>query len=570
MKNRPIYRSWLYPTLLMLSLPFNAQALDAEDVVRLHASGYNDDQINEVLSATQAEFMLTAREVVYLSQSGISDLVVQNMLVALPLQPVSADATVQAEPVRMLFTEEDLQLLAENRIAEPVIVTFIETRDMAFALDTERLTSLRQSGLGLEALQVLVEKSAAGLPVPLAPPPEQVVAGSGSSAPYFYGNSGNSFTSYAAPSAGSYYGTSYGPYTSSNYGSNYNSYYDPYYGTNFSASYYGSPFLFFQSRTFYPWHGYSGFSPSYVTYYPYGYGSYWSSGYGSHDLFCPRSPHHHGGGRDYHHSNWGGHHGDRDHHEGNHHDDHDGDRDHDDDRDGRGLQAGTNPRNVNSDAPQPGRGIGNNNTGGNPRPVAVTNQPIGVRGIVINRDNRNFGAGTRSSAVTSPGNGARVAHVNTNGIFSGTAAGSTAIAGNSRPNTPGNYSGIFNGTRPAVESGNDSRGGTANFSGIFNGSRPQQPAPKFVPSAPNEGTAGNVAIKPVPVIRQAQIEPAQHGGPAIAAGRQQQTVVAVQPNAIAQKPTPEPESNAREGTRRAKNDAEPAINRSLGRGEKQR
>lgn len=329
-------RLWLLPVMFSLWLSDSAFALGTEDVVRLHASGYTDDEINEVLSATQSEFLLSARDVVYLSQSGVGDPVVQNMLVALPLQPVNDDATAEAKPVRLLFTQEDLQLLAENHIPDPVVVTFIESRDMAFTLDTARLTALRDSGLGLDALQVLVEKSAANVSVPLAPPPAPpVVAGGGDSPSYFYGRSGNSLTSYSAPSYGTYYDV---------------------------------PSVYMQNTTFYPWYGYEfapqygygygfgsgfrgsgfGFVPQYVSYYPYA----WTGFYG-HSFYCPRDRHHYDGGYVA-----GGHHGRDDHgNHGNGH--HQRDQDNDDHGQGRIFVARNRPASPNP-APRTGYYFGGN------------------------------------------------------------------------------------------------------------------------------------------------------------------------------------------------------------------
>ncbi len=347
MKTRLIPDLWLFPVLFSLWLPGIVLALGTEDVVRLHASGYTDDEINEVLSATRAEFLLSARDVVYLSQSGVSDPIVQGMLVALPMQPVNGDATLAAEPVRLLFTQEDLQLLAVNQISEPVVVTFIETRDMAFTLDTERLTALRQSGLGLDALQVLVEKSAANVSVPLAPP---VVAGTGEPAPYFYGRSGRE------------------PIT----------YIDPY-----AVTYVGTPTVYLQGGMFSPWYGYDyypGFAPQYVSYYSYPY--QWSGFYG-HSFYCPRD--HHGGH---------GHHDWNDHGWNRHDRDHDGNDNHhdnDNDNDGRGGNF------VFGGKPDGGGRGGNGVVGGKPN-----NSPPGRVNAI------HFGADTaRNNAAIFVGNGSR-------------------------------------------------------------------------------------------------------------------------------------------------------------------
>lgn len=364
-------RLWLLPVLFSLWPPDTVMALNTEDVVRLHASGYSDDQINEVLAATQSEFLLSARDVVYLTQSGVSDPIVQNMLVALPLQPVNGDATLEAEPVRLMFSQEDLQLLAENHVSEPVVVTFIETRDMAFTLDTQRLTSLRQSGLGLDALQILVEKSAAGLPVPLAPAPAPLVAGTSDSSAYFYGRSGYSLTSY---------------------------------GDSYSGSHYGSPAVYIQSRTIYPWYGYSGFTPNYVTYYP-----YWWYGYGVHTVYCPHGRHHHGGGG-YHH----GGHGPGGNHGNGHHNDGDGK--------GGNYQAGSNPGGT-----KPGRGTGYYNGGDS------GNNTVGVF----------FGTGTKSGSGTG--------HYNTGKPYG--------------PGTAGVYNNT--GTKPIVSAGSGDKGTGSKSSGSY-------------------------------------------------------------------------------------------------------
>jgi hypothetical protein len=183
--------SWLSRGALAwaLSLPGAAAAVTPEDVVRLEAGGYRDEDIIEVLVATRSEFLLSARDVVYLSRAGVGAAVIAHMLVALPLQEDGSGA-----PVRLKFMHEDLALLAQNLVAEPVIVTFIETREIAFVLDTARLTALRNAGLGLDALQRLVEKSAAAVTLPplAAPEPAPVLTSGAGAAPYFFGRSGTS------------------------------------------------------------------------------------------------------------------------------------------------------------------------------------------------------------------------------------------------------------------------------------------------------------------------------------------------------------------------------------------
>jgi hypothetical protein len=251
-------RSFLSSLMVWLSLglPGDVLALAAEDVVRLHASGFREEEILEVLAATQSEFMLSARDLVYLSRSGVSDAVVQNMLVALPLQPVAGADPRDAEPLRLMFTREDLDLLVQNQVSEPVMVTFIDTRDMAFTLDVGVLTALRQSGLGLDALQLLVEKSAAGLPVPMALPPVYASTTGSSGGAYLFGRSGY----------GSYHDIDYSPI----------------------------PYATFYTSTIYPWHwGFSGYRPFYATYFP-----AWGWGYRWHSFYCPRGRHHHGHGHD--------------------------------------------------------------------------------------------------------------------------------------------------------------------------------------------------------------------------------------------------------------------------------
>ncbi|MBI1731575.1 MAG: hypothetical protein HYR49_02240 [Gammaproteobacteria bacterium] len=270
---RSLLPGCLVPLTLALALwlPGAALALSTEDVVRLHASGYPDERILEVLAATQSEFLLSAREVVYLAQSGVGNAVIQSMLAALPQQLVIEAGTSTSEPVRPKIMLEDIELLAQNQVPEPVILTFIETRDLAFSLDTERLTALRQSGLGLDALQLLVEKSAANVQVPLAPPPA-TVAYTGGANTYFFGRSGYSTSfddDFQSPS----------PYVSIQ-----------------SVAFYPWQWGYTSVHPFYPWHwGYTGFRPFYTTFYP-----IWGYGYFGHSFFCPRGPHHHGHGHHHH------------------------------------------------------------------------------------------------------------------------------------------------------------------------------------------------------------------------------------------------------------------------------
>lgn len=317
MKTRP--NNWIVSLPLLLTMWWSAgvPALEAEDVVRLDASGYSDEDILEVIAATQSEFLLSARDVVYLTQSRVADDVIQNMLVALPVDPDSAGG---ADPVRLKFMAEDLHLLAQNNVADAVIVTFIETREMAFTLDTNRLTALRDAGLGLDALQLLVEKSAAATPAaPFAPPaPAPVLAtGSGdygnsygysSGTPgYFFGNSGNTYSTYQ-PVQQVQYQDFYYPQPSVLIRT---SVFSPWYLQAYSyrphQHYYGYPSYYSPVRPYYPGYAYT---------YPYGYPY---GGYGYHDFHCPRGPHSHGRGWDR----------DRDR-------DRDHDRDHDRDRDNDG------------------------------------------------------------------------------------------------------------------------------------------------------------------------------------------------------------------------------------------
>lgn len=292
-----------FPMLFALWLPSPAMALVAEDMVRLRASGYGDEDLLEMIAATRSEFTLSAPEVVYLYQAGVSAIVLQAMLRALPRDPAAGDA---AQPAPLQFMVEDLELLVQNQVPESVVVTFIESRDMAFALDTVQLTALRNAGMGLDALQLLVEKNAAATPVPLAPPT------------YFYGRSGNTYSTYQVT-----YQDFHSPPPSVIIRS---SIFDPWYAQGYHSDYYG--------------YGY-GYRPYVTYYYPryayghrhgYGFGyPYWWAGY--HDFQCPRGPHHHG------------HHRDRVH-------DRKHDRNHD--QDGVNFHAGTRPDrdrgNSNSDA----------------------------------------------------------------------------------------------------------------------------------------------------------------------------------------------------------------------------
>ncbi len=75
-----------------------------------------------------------------------------------------------AVPVFMLYigiayaghvnvTLDDLLLLAESRVSDKTILTFIETREIAFTVSEEEIVKLRESGLSEEAIQYLLAKS---------------------------------------------------------------------------------------------------------------------------------------------------------------------------------------------------------------------------------------------------------------------------------------------------------------------------------------------------------------------------------------------------------------------------
>lgn len=137
--------------------PRVASGLSIYDVIMLTQNRYEAENIVDIILTTGSAFTLTATDVVYLKTTGINDSVVQAMLVAVPpteSQEAETDSTGNMDWLNV--TLEDLVMLADSEVSEPVILTFIRTRKRAFTMGASEIVKLYEAGLSDTAIQYLL------------------------------------------------------------------------------------------------------------------------------------------------------------------------------------------------------------------------------------------------------------------------------------------------------------------------------------------------------------------------------------------------------------------------------
>jgi hypothetical protein len=166
-----------------LAVPQAASALSVYDVIMMSRNGYEAGTIIRLINDTGSAFALEAMDAVRLKDAGVSDEVVAAMFAAVPA--AAGDANTEggtAMDTPTPATLSDLLLLAEGRISENVIIAFLDSRGISFKPDTAAVKRLRDAGLGENALNHLVTRTAvwpvpdpqytapAEPPVPASPP----------------------------------------------------------------------------------------------------------------------------------------------------------------------------------------------------------------------------------------------------------------------------------------------------------------------------------------------------------------------------------------------------------------
>lgn len=144
-------------TIFSLLGPRVASGLSIYDVIMLSASQYESENIVDIILNTDSAFTLTAADVVDLKTAGVSDVVVQAMLTAVPLgEPQEAGTGSTGNTDWLNLTLADLLLLAKGEVSEAVILTFIKTRKITIAMGASEVIALYDSGLSNLVIQQLL------------------------------------------------------------------------------------------------------------------------------------------------------------------------------------------------------------------------------------------------------------------------------------------------------------------------------------------------------------------------------------------------------------------------------
>ncbi|MCZ6502481.1 MAG: hypothetical protein O6945_08195 [Gammaproteobacteria bacterium] len=151
-------RCLLVITAIFLLLgPRTASGLSIYDVIMLSQNRYEAENIVDIILTTGSAFTLTATDVVYLKNTGISDSVVQAMLVAVPpTESQEAETDSMGNMDWLNVTLEDLLMLADSEVSEAVILSFIKTRKRAFTMDASEMVKLYDAGLSDVVIQYLL------------------------------------------------------------------------------------------------------------------------------------------------------------------------------------------------------------------------------------------------------------------------------------------------------------------------------------------------------------------------------------------------------------------------------
>ena len=136
--------------------PSAASGLSIYDVIMLSQGKYEADNIVDIILTTGSAFTLTTTDVVYLKTIGMSDSVVQAMIIAVPLADSQEEKITSTGDMDWLnVTMEDLLLLADSEVSDAVILTFIGARKKAFTMGASEIVTLYESGLSDVAILYL-------------------------------------------------------------------------------------------------------------------------------------------------------------------------------------------------------------------------------------------------------------------------------------------------------------------------------------------------------------------------------------------------------------------------------
>ena len=105
-------------TIFSLLGPCAASGLSVYDVITLSQGRYEEENIVDIIQTTDSAFTLTATDVVYLKTTGISDSVLQAMLVAVPSAQSQGAETDSGNMDWFHISLEDLLLLASNEVSD--------------------------------------------------------------------------------------------------------------------------------------------------------------------------------------------------------------------------------------------------------------------------------------------------------------------------------------------------------------------------------------------------------------------------------------------------------------------
>ena len=141
--------------------PRAANGLSIYDVIMLSQNRYEAENIVDIILTTGSAFTLTATDVVYLKTTGINDSVVEAMLVAVPPESQETETDYTGNRDWLNVTLEDLLLLANSEVSEPVILSFIRARERAFTMGASEIVKLYEAGLSDGAIQYLLSQSIA-------------------------------------------------------------------------------------------------------------------------------------------------------------------------------------------------------------------------------------------------------------------------------------------------------------------------------------------------------------------------------------------------------------------------
>ena len=139
--------------------PRAVSGLSIDDVIMLSQNRYKAENIVDIILTTGSAFTLTATHVVHLKTVGVSDSVVQAMLVVVPPQSRAAETDSTGNTDWLNVTLQDLLLLADSEVSDAVILSFIRSRETAFTVGASEIVKLREAGLSDVAIQYLFLQS---------------------------------------------------------------------------------------------------------------------------------------------------------------------------------------------------------------------------------------------------------------------------------------------------------------------------------------------------------------------------------------------------------------------------